>query len=68
MSSDPASHYAFLRSEIDALIRRVAQESDIKIFEVIGVLEVVKADLIACVGRSRPSGGSDNPGVTGDDE
>jgi hypothetical protein len=42
-----------LRVEIHAVLRRYGQESDVTIAEVLGVLELVKQDLLAMCQSSR---------------
>lgn len=42
-----------LRKEIHNVISRYGQESDVTVYQTIGVLEVVKLDLIEMLERSR---------------
>lgn len=42
-----------LRKEIHGLIRRYGQESDVTVYQALGVLEIVKLDLVEMLERSR---------------
>lgn len=42
-----------MRREIHSVVRRYGEESDVTVYQIIGVLEIVKLDLIQMLEESR---------------
>lgn len=55
MAEEPHAQVASdqLRRELHAVIRRYGQESDVTVYQAIGVLEIVKLDLVEMLEKSR---------------
>ena len=54
---------AQMRKEIKKVIRRYGEESDVTVYQALGVLEIVKSDLIEMLERATE--GTISPPVTG---